>query len=222
MKKIIILFSLVLSLNNLTAQTVINGVTLPAKIGFSGTVRYFVGGGYREQFFVRPYVLGLYMQQKSTNPQNIINDDKPMSIRLQITSIILTSELMEQKIRDGFSQSLKGNTKEFTDLINLICTIFSSEPVKMGDTYMVHYTPNVGISATKNGKAYDFAALSTVNKLAVKKSPSLTKTMASLTKTKEGQSALPGLAFKKALFGIWFSDKPVDEELKNSILGLEE
>jgi hypothetical protein len=30
---------------------------------------------------------------------------------------------------------------------------------------------------------------------------------------------IPGFDFKKALFGIWLSDKPVDEDLKNELLG---
>ena len=31
---------------------------------------------------------------------------------------------------------------------------------------------------------------------------------------------IPGFDFKKALFGIWLSDKPVDETLKNHLLGI--
>ena len=31
--------------------------------------------------------------------------------------------------------------------------------------------------------------------------------------------SIPGLAFKKALFGIWLSDKPADKDLKKGMLG---
>jgi hypothetical protein len=31
---------------------------------------------------------------------------------------------------------------------------------------------------------------------------------------------IPGFDFKKALFGIWLSDKPVDETLKKHLLGI--
>ncbi|MCW5908847.1 MAG: chalcone isomerase family protein [Chitinophagales bacterium] len=34
------------------------------------------------------------------------------------------------------------------------------------------------------------------------------------------QSTIAGLDFKKALFGIWLSDTPVDEDLKKGLLGL--
>jgi hypothetical protein len=33
------------------------------------------------------------------------------------------------------------------------------------------------------------------------------------------EGKIPGLEFKKAFFGIWLGNNPVDEELKNSLLG---
>jgi hypothetical protein len=41
-----------------------------------------------------------------------------------------------------------------------------------------------------------------------------------VTKNRELKGKIEGFDFKKALFGIWLSDKPADEELKNSLLGL--
>jgi hypothetical protein len=41
-----------------------------------------------------------------------------------------------------------------------------------------------------------------------------------VTKNQELKGKIEGFDFKKALFGIWLSDKPADEELKNSLLGL--
>jgi hypothetical protein len=32
------------------------------------------------------------------------------------------------------------------------------------------------------------------------------------------QGVIPGLAFKKALFGIWLSDAPVDKDLRQAML----
>jgi hypothetical protein len=39
-------------------------------------------------------------------------------------------------------------------------------------------------------------------------------------KNQKYQSTIEGLDFKKALFGIWLSDTPVDEDLKKGLLGL--
>ena len=39
-------------------------------------------------------------------------------------------------------------------------------------------------------------------------------------KNDELKGQIPGFDFKKAFFGIWLSDKPVDEKLKNDLLGI--
>jgi hypothetical protein len=41
-------------------------------------------------------------------------------------------------------------------------------------------------------------------------------------KNDELKGKVPGFDFKKALFGIWLSDKPVDKDLKNELLGITE
>lgn len=38
-------------------------------------------------------------------------------------------------------------------------------------------------------------------------------------KNDELKGKIPGMDFKKALFGIWLSDHPVDDKLKNDLLG---
>lgn len=40
-----------------------------------------------------------------------------------------------------------------------------------------------------------------------------------LYKNNQLKGKIPGFDFKKAFFGIWLSDKPVDDDLKNDLLG---
>jgi hypothetical protein len=47
-------------------------------------------------------------------------------------------------------------------------------------------------------------------------------TGSSVTKNGKKLVTIPGLEFKKALFGIWFCDEPADEDLKEGMLGLED
>lgn len=212
MKKITtLLFILVFSLGQLFAQTTISGVKLPAKLGFGGTIRELNGAGVRTKYFVKVYVGALYLKEKSKDAQAIIDADKPMSIRLQIISSMLTNDVMVKYIREGFSRSLNGKIEPYKEHIDLICEVFSSEPTKVGDVYDIHYTPGVGVSASKNGKPYIFKNLK--NKLG--KPYAIT-----LKYTKNGQDALPGIGFKKGLFGIWLSKDPVDAKLKEGMLGL--
>lgn len=200
----------------------INGVNLPDKLGFGGTIRYFAGGGYREAFFVRAYTLGLYMKEKSLDPQVIIGGDSPMTVRLQMTTSMLTNTLMEKYIREGFEQSTNGNVEPFNEMIDMICGLFRFEPTIVGDVYDIHYTPNVGISCSKNGESYDYGVLGDDYDKVIVKGDKLSKVLDSIKYTSDGHQSIANLEFKQALFGIWFSDNPVDEELKMSVLGIEE
>jgi hypothetical protein len=217
-KSLQIIIIALLIVNSGYSQSKISGVILPPKLGFNETVRTFIGEGVREKYFVRVYVLGLYMSEQSKDPEVIINADKPMSVRLQIISSMLTGETMARYIREGFSRSLSGNTKAIEDEINLICQVFTSETTKVGDIYDIHYSPGVGISASKNSKPYSFTSLNSTAKSLTVNPTDLKKNMNTLNYTKSGQVAIPGLEFKKALFGIWFSKNPVDVKLKEQII----
>ena len=40
-----------------------------------------------------------------------------------------------------------------------------------------------------------------------------------ITKNKNYKGNIKGIGFKKAFFGIWLSDNPVDKDLKDALLG---
>lgn len=222
MKKTYLSFLLVLFfvLNTAVSQVVVNGVKIPERLGFAEKVRQLNGAGTRVKYFMHIYVGALYLKEKTNDPREVINADKPMSIRLQIISAMLTNETMVRYIREGFSRSLDGNIEPFREEIDLICEVFSSEPTKVGDVYDIHYTPGIGVCASKNGKPYNFSTIHASLQKKVTSSEKLKNMMNNLNHTKSGQEALPGLEFKKALFGIWFSDDPVDEDLKDAMLGV--
>ena len=139
-----------------------------------------------------------------------------MSVRLQIISSLLTNEAMVRYIREGFYRSLDGKVAPFKEHLDLICEVFSSEPTKVGDVYDIHYTPGIGVSASKNGKPFEFTKLHKNGQI---KNDNI-KLLKDIKRTKDGYDALPGLDFKKALFGIWLSDDPVDEDSKDAMLGV--
>lgn len=170
------------------AQAPINGVTLSPKIAPAKTELILNGGGVRTKFFMKVYVAGLYLQTKTNKPKEIIEADKPMSVRIHIISNLMTSANMATAIREGFEKSTKGNVAPFKKEIDVICTVFQGDPIKVGDLFEIYYVPGIGVRANKNGK--------------------------------DQGVIMSGMDFKKALFGIWFSEDPVDENLKKGMLGL--
>lgn len=190
-------------------SVLVSGVKLPLQLNFGEEMRNYVGAGTRIKFFMHIYVLGLYMKEPSQNPDVILNSDQPMSVRLHIISSMLTTEVMVKYIREGFTRAAGGNIKSIENKINMICETFSSvEENSVGDIVDIHYTPGVGITASKNLVPYDFSTCSNGESV-------------DFAYTDDGQAALTGMEFKKALFGIWLSDDPVDEDLKRKVLGIE-
>jgi len=168
------------------AQLTLNSVTLPAKLKQDNTELSLNGGGIRKKMFIKVYVAGLYVTDKSKNGNEVIAADKPMAVRLTVTSGFINSNNMSDAIQEGFGKSLKGNTGPLQAQITSFIATFKKEDIKEGDVFEMWYLPGVGVKSYKNGQY---------------------------------KSTVVGLDFKKALFGIWLSDDPVDADLKKGMLG---
>ena len=188
MKKIIsILFAgILLFSSDVQSQTEIGGVKLPNVLKQNKELK-LNGGGIREKLWIDLYVGGLYLTQKSSDAQKIIDSDQPMAIYMEIVSTLITSEKMIEAVDEGFQKSTKGNTKSLENQIVAFKSAFS-EAIVDGDQYTILYNPGKGVDVSKNGKHI---------------------------------TNLKGLAFKKALFGIWLCGEPADENLKEGMLGLD-
>lgn len=169
-----------------TAQTEVSGVVLPNNETFGEYDMLLNGAGIREKFWIDLYVGALYLSEKSSDIHTIIEEDKPLVVRLHIVSGLITSKKMIDAITEGFEKSTDGNVAPYQDKIDQFIGLFS-EKINEDDVFDITFQPNVGVVSYKNGE-----------KLGV----------------------IQGKKFKKALFGIWFSDNPADDDLKEAMLGL--
>lgn len=186
MKKLLILLIAAVAVNSAVAQTEVGSVTLPNTVNFGGEDLMLNGAGIRKKAFVlKLYSGGLYLQNKSSNANDIVNADETMAIKLVITSSFVSSEAMSDAVREGFDASMNGNTSSLSSEIEKFIGFFSEEIVE-GNTFDITYQKGAGVVAYKNGKE-----LGTIS----------------------------GMAFKKALFGIWLGNDPADSKLKKAMLG---
>ena len=213
MKRIIFiaLTGLLLSSSVLSAAPVIvSGIKFPDKIGYNKKVMYLNGAGIRTKFFMNIYVAGLYVTNKSKDAEYHINNNEAMTMRLTIISSMLTSQTMQNAIREGYDRSLNGNVSEIQEQIDLICKLFAISPTKVGDQYDLNFTPGIGFSTTKNGKSYTYAQFG--------KFGTGGETLEGNAVFNAGKNNM----LKKASFGIWLGKNPVDEGLKEALLGIED
>jgi len=163
----------------------LGGITMPDQLQADGQTLVLNGAGIRGKFVFDLYVAGLYLTQKNSDAEQIIQADKAMALRLDIISSKITSEKMTEATREGFEKSTNNNTDPISTKIGQFLAAFDAEIVE-GDVFEFIYVPGSGVEVLKNGAKH---------------------------------ATVPSLAFKQALFGIWLSDKPVKEKLKNQLLG---
>lgn len=171
----------------LVATTVANNANaaeLPRQIQ-AGEHRLILNGwGARTKFLLELYVAGLYLVEANSNPAAIASANEPMSIRIKITSGIVSQAKLVESLTEGFHNATKGNVAPIQQQIDQFRKCFK-ESITKGDTFDMVYLPQHGVVINKNGKL---------------------------------QGVVAGIEFKKALFNIWLSDKPVDENLKQAML----
>ena len=93
-----ILLLTVLFTSQTYGQTEIGDVSLSDTLKIGDDSLVLNGGGIREKFWLDLYVGGLYLTQKESNAQAIIDANQPMAIYLEIVSGLITSEKMIEAI----------------------------------------------------------------------------------------------------------------------------
>ncbi|WP_100433248.1 chalcone isomerase family protein [Flavobacterium sp. 1] len=191
MKKILLVIMLVITalFSEVQAQKqiVFEGVTIPRTMKFENKILQLNGAGSRSKMWVEVYIQALYLNQLSQNAKEIINDNVEMSIRIEITSALVSSGKLTRALHAGFEKSAGENLDALKPKMELLKSYLADE-IKRGDVFELTYNPaDSSVWVVKNS---------------------------------ELKGKVPGFDFKKVFFGIWLGDKPVDEELKNSLLGI--
>jgi hypothetical protein len=160
-KAFVILFAMLFLSTSAFAVDVV-GVKMPDTMKVGGQDLVFNGGNKRTKFFMKVYVAGLYLKQKSSDAQKIIDADEPMSIRLQITSGLVTPDKMKTAIDEGFEKSTGGNVAPIKAKIDAFTAVFKD--LSNGVAYDYTYVPGKGVEIYKNGQM-----ISTIQGLEFKK-----------------------------------------------------
>ena len=158
---------------------------IPKNIEYQNHQFFLNGQGTRIIFFMKVYDGSLYLETKSSDAKEIVNNNSPMAVRIDVTSEMVTAEAMKKALSEGLKKSTNNNTEHISDEIEQLSSSFNSA-VSSSDFYEFIYIPNAGTHIIKNKELVDL---------------------------------IPGLEFKKAFFGIFLSDNPIQKNLKKAMLG---
>jgi len=145
-KAFVVVFALFFLASSVYAADVA-GVTMPDTMKAGDTDLVFNGGGKRTKFMMKVYAVGLYLKQKSSDADAIMNADEPMAIRLQITSGLVTPDKMKSAIDEGFENATGGNVAPIQAKVDAFTAIFKD--LSNGTVYNFIYVPGKGVEVYK-------------------------------------------------------------------------
>ena len=109
------------------------------------------GAGFRKKFFIKVYAAGLYLKEKQTDPQKIMDADKPMAIRMHFVYSEVSSKKLVDAWNEGFLNGTGGNIASIKTEIDTFNACFSQE-AKKNDIYDIIYIPEQGIGVYIKGE----------------------------------------------------------------------
>ena len=158
---------------------------IPNSIDFEGNNLILNGQGTRVIFFMKVYKGSLYLENKNTDADEIINSNTSMALRIDVTSEMVTADAMKKALSEGLIKSTNNKISHISDEIEQLSSSFNSA-VASGDFYEFIFVPKIGTHVLKNNELVEL---------------------------------IPGFDFKKAFFGIFLSNNPIQKNLKKAMLG---
>ena len=125
------------------------GVTLPDTEEAGGKTLVLNGMGIRTKYMVKVYVAGLYLEQKSSDPNAIMKSDTPKRIVMHFVHGASKSQ-MADAFSDGFNDNAPDAVKTMKPDIDKL--IGALDAINSGDEMVFTYVPGTGSTLAINGK----------------------------------------------------------------------
>ena len=151
MRTFLILLTFALS-NQSFSQAKIAGHILPKVMKVGDQYLKLNGGGVREKMFIDLYIAALYLENATTDPNDVLSVDKPMAIKLKVVSSMVDKENFEAALREGFKKSTNNNLTPYNDRIEKLISVGFKDEITDLDIYDLVYQPGIGTTLMKNNK----------------------------------------------------------------------
>lgn len=150
MKKLhLIAMSLALVIASTAVAGELHGVKMADKAAIEGKELVLNGMGLRTKAFIKVYVAGLYVEQKSGDPAAIIPPD-----RVKRVELVVLRDLGKAKIADAIEEGFEKNSKAQLPALQARLDQFKAAipDLKENEALTFTYVPGKGTSVVKGGK----------------------------------------------------------------------
>ena len=127
----------------------LSGVNLPDTVKVGDRTLVLNGLGLRKKYLVKVYVAGLYLEQKSSDPDAILKADVPKCLVMHFVRGV-----SKNQIADAFNEAFENNTPDATKSMKaeIDQLLGALEPVNDGGEMAFTYVPGTGTTVAINGK----------------------------------------------------------------------
>lgn len=151
MKKILVVIFAVLMVSSIAAAKQVGKVTLPDSLTAGKDTLLLNGAGFRKKLFIKVYAAGLYLKEKSSDPEKIIDADAPMAIRMVFVYHEVSGKKLVNAWNEGFKNGSGDNIARIKSEIDTFNSFFSESAVE-NDVYDIIYIPEQGVSVYIKGQ----------------------------------------------------------------------
>ncbi|MFN6945286.1 MAG: chalcone isomerase family protein [Cytophagaceae bacterium] len=140
---------ILLSLAVLVQITAFAGSPMPPVLEIQNQKLTLNGSGIRNKYMIDLFEGGLYLKEKCQNAEKIIRADELMSIRIVVTSKVITAKRLEENIRSEFLRLTNGLMDGYKDRLESLVKAMARDVYK-GDVFDLTYKPDEGLKIYKN------------------------------------------------------------------------
>lgn len=137
-----------------SSDVTISDVKFTEKYAFKGSKFVLNGAGVREKYYIDLYVLGLYVQKKTTDVDKILNANETQLFRLVCVSSLITDEKFNEAMVNAFYDATDGHPEQYATEIERLKKAFSGE-WNENDEFTIYYTAKNGLELYKNNVLKD-------------------------------------------------------------------
>jgi hypothetical protein len=151
MKRLLVIVLVVFMMSPVAVAKQVGKVTLPDSLMAGQDELFLNGAGFRKKLFIKVYAAGLYLKEKQTDPQKIMDADTPMAIRMHFVHSEVSSKKLVDAWNEGFVNGTGGNIAPIQTEIDTFNAFFSQK-AKKNDIYDIIYIPEQGVSVYIQGE----------------------------------------------------------------------
>ena len=147
-KTFLIIFIMTFIFTSFAWSLKIGGKILPDNIKAGDNELTINGAGLRKKVIIKVYACALYLMEKESNAKSIIEDDKPIAVKMHFIYKAVAPEKLIEAWNTGFGKSDISNLQEEIKTFN---SYFTKDAVK-DEVYDIIYVPEVGTSVYMNNE----------------------------------------------------------------------